>query len=209
MIDWLERLKYELRQPLPGGEAHRRMAPSLAYGRHSGPPAANAKPAAVAVLLYQDDQGNWEFPLTVRPGHMKDHAGQVCLPGGVVECRESDEVCAMREAEEELGISARDLQVVGRLTPLYVFGTNFLMRPVVLLGKAKPQWQPSPAEVDQVLDMPLADFLDLPAARHVPMERSGLQFESPAWDWLGFTIWGATAMVLAEWQEILRRIDRE
>lgn len=202
--DWILSLERRLSDRLPGRTAHRRLAPSLAYGRHTGPPAASAKPAAVALLLYPTRQGEWRFPLTVRPQHMKAHAGQVCLPGGVVECRESPELCAIREAEEELGISAGDLRRLGNLSPIYVFGTNFLMQPVVFVADRELEWHPSPAEVDHVLEMPLREFLRLPEPESVPMERDGLRFRSPAWKWQDVLIWGATAMVLAEWQEILQ-----
>lgn len=195
-----------LKVPLPGRRAHRRLAPSLAYGRHAGPPSPSAKRAAVAVLLYSDETGEWAIPLTVRPHHMKDHAGQVCLPGGVLECRESAEVCALRETEEELGVPPSTLRALGVLTPVYVFGTNYLMQPVVFVARERPQWLPCPDEVAHVLEVSLKDFLTWPEASTRRMTRSGLSFDAPGWPWHGFWIWGATAMVLAEWMDVVRSV---
>ncbi len=124
-------LQQRLGEPLPGPPAQRQLTSELAYGRHFGPPAWNARQAAVLVLLYPHAQA-WRVPLTQRPEHMIDHAGQISLPGGTNECDESPEQCAVREYTEELGTRrAQVVQLVGRLSPLYVFASNFWVIPCV------------------------------------------------------------------------------
>src|SRR5688572_22341141 len=69
---------------LPGPEAQRLFAPELAYGRHAGPPAVGSRQAAVLVLAYPHS-GDWFVPTIVRAHSMKEHAGQIALPGGSVD----------------------------------------------------------------------------------------------------------------------------
>ena len=76
----------------------------LSYGRHRGPARVASRLAAVAVMLYQEPNGEWTIPLTLRPASLQHHGGQVCLPGGRVEPDEEVYAAAVREFEEELGI---------------------------------------------------------------------------------------------------------
>ena len=140
-----------------------RYAPQLAYGRHQGPAAADARPAAVMLLLFPRD-GQWRLPLTVRQACLADHAGQVSLPGGMLEPGESPEAGAMRELEEELGVRSSTDQLLGSLTPLYVFNSNFLVTPWLAHLPSAPIFRPSAAEVADLFELPLSRLLD---TRHV------------------------------------------
>src|SRR5437868_2528042 len=115
-----KRLRAAIGTGLPGRAAQRSMAHSLAYGRHHGPIPADARRAAVLLVLHSTDPG-WSIPAIVRPESMKSHAGQVSLPGGLIEPDETVSQAALREFEEELGTASAELQVVGELTPVYVF----------------------------------------------------------------------------------------
>ena len=106
----LIRLRDRLAEPLPGRCAQARFEPELAYGRHSGPAPSSARQAAVVVLLYEH-AGEWTTPLTVRPAHLTNHAGQVSLPGGLVEPGETTAAAALRELEEELGVATSETAV--------------------------------------------------------------------------------------------------
>src|SRR5262245_2174146 len=113
-----EYLAARLDRGLPGRAAQRVMAPRLAYGRHYGPVPDDARRAAVLLALHKTMSG-WSIPAIVRPETMKAHAGQVSLPGGLVEADETVVQTALREFEEELGTAAKQMQVVGQLTPVY------------------------------------------------------------------------------------------
>jgi 8-oxo-dGTP pyrophosphatase MutT (NUDIX family) len=179
------------------------MESELAYGRHFGPPRRDARPAAVVALLHQLN-GRWQLPLMVRPETLAYHAGQISLPGGLIEAGESSEEAALRELEEELGIARFGVLLLGQLSPLYLFGTNFWITPWVAATRGGVDFTPNAAEVQEVLEVPLADLLD-PAIRGWHVENCGtFQFSAPHFLWHGHQIWGATSMILAELVEIAR-----
>ena len=191
---------------LPGRAAQRAMAPELGYGRHHGPPAGNARYAAVLAVLYQR-AGQWYLPLTVRPLNLPDHPGQVCFPGGVLEGEESFEQGAVREYEEEVGAPANELQLIGRLTQLYVFASNFIVQPVIAIANALPHFSPNPAEVERMIEFPLTRLCD-PAARGThEIERHGVRFRAPHFSIGSDHVWGATSLIMAELSVILDRVE--
>ncbi len=169
------RVAQRLAQPLPGRVAHRQMTAELAYGRHFGPPSYDAREAAVLVCFFPR-RGGWHIPLMLRPAHMLDHAGQISLPGGTSEACETVEQCALREYREELGANGEPPAVLGRLTPLYVFASNFIVTPCVAAAAAPPQWNPNPREVARLIELPLDVLMD-PGQRAVHvMQRRGYRF---------------------------------
>lgn len=199
--DLPDRLARRLRLPLPGPAAQRTMESELAYGRHFGPPRCDARPAAVVALLHQLN-GSWHLPLMVRPETLAHHAGQISLPGGLIEPGETSEEAALRELEEELGIARFGVLLLGQLSPLYLFGTNFWITPWVAVSRSGINFTPSAAEVHEVLQVPLADLCN-PASRGRHLEERGtFQFGAPHFLWRGHPIWGATSMILAELVEL-------
>ncbi len=194
-------LQRRLQRPLPGPRAQRTLTSELAYGRHFGPPAWDARHAAVLVLLYPH-AGAWHVPLTERPAQMVDHAGQISLPGGMHEPGEGPVACAVREYVEELGATDAGLQVLGCLSPLYVFASNFWVVPCVAVTDARPAFEPNRSEVARLIELPLARLWD-PAARswHV-VGRRGIRFRARDIVWGADRVWGATGMILAELAEV-------
>jgi 8-oxo-dGTP pyrophosphatase MutT (NUDIX family) len=198
-------LTERLHHPLPGSIAQRTMEPELSYGRHCGPARPDARPAAVVAALHMID-GRWHLPLMVRPETAAHHAGQISLPGGTVEAGETSEVAALRELEEELGISRSAALLLGRLTDVYVYGTNFLITPWVVAIQGTATFRPSAAEVQEILQIPLSHLLD-PANRGQHIEQRGsLRFVAPHFQWYEHRIWGATSMILAEFSAVLSEI---
>jgi 8-oxo-dGTP pyrophosphatase MutT (NUDIX family) len=195
--DLLQHLTNRLHQPLPGPAAQRLMEPELSYGRHCGPALPDARPAAVAAVLHVLN-GQWHLPLVLRPESLANHAGQISFPGGIVEPGETSEAAALRELEEELGIGRLKSIVLGQLSPVYVYGTNFLITPWVVALRGSVIFQPNAAEVQETLQVPLAHLLN-PANRGHHIEQRGmLRFMAPHFRWEGHNIWGATSMILAE-----------
>ena len=112
--------------------------------------------AAVALAVLQRSDGSMFVPLTTRPKSLNHHGGQVSLPGGKVELGESDLQAAVREFQEELGVSLEHATCCGALPPIYVYGSDNLVSPQVLFGNASADpWQPDLLEVDRVIELPL------------------------------------------------------
>jgi len=191
---------------LPGRVAQRAMAHSLAYGRHHGPVPDDARRAAVLIALHRAPSG-WSVPTILRPETMKAHAGQVSLPGGLMEPDETVAQTALREFEEELGSSSSTLRVVGQLTPVYVFVSGFEVTPLLAVSPKPLVYDPNPHEVAAVVELGLADLCD-PArrGRHV-IERRDLRFSVPHFAIAGQCVWGATSLILAEFVALLGEAD--
>jgi 8-oxo-dGTP pyrophosphatase MutT (NUDIX family) len=146
--------------------------------------------------------------LTVRSSQLPSHAGQVSMPGGAVEEGESLEQAALREASEETGVDPAAVRVLGRLTPLHIPVSGFVLNTVVGVADARPDFRLAGTEVDQILEPSLDDLLDPAAVRRLPRLRDGLFQDVPYFAVDGVQVWGATAMVLAEFLEIVRQGSR-
>jgi 8-oxo-dGTP pyrophosphatase MutT (NUDIX family) len=148
-------------------------------------------------LLYPAEHG-WCLPLTLRTVELPDHAGQISFPGGRVEVGEPSEQAALRELTEELGAGPAGITVLGQLSPVYLFRSNFLIQPWLAAAVVRPAWRPNPAEVAELLEVPLA-ALAAPSSTRIELRRQdGIDFRAPGFVWQRHTIWGATAMILAE-----------
>jgi len=186
----------------PGVEAQLRMAPQPRGGWKPGFAPDLAKPAAALLLLFPVG-GQAVILLTKRASDLPNHASQVSLPGGAVDPGETIEETALREAQEEVGLARRDIRVIGRLTPLHIPVSGFVLHPVVGVAARRPAMRPEPGEVDRIIEAPVGHLLD-PARHHrVNRVRDGVEFDMPYFDLDGEQVWGATAMVLAEFAAVL------
>ncbi|MEX2173572.1 MAG: CoA pyrophosphatase [Pirellulaceae bacterium] len=199
-----EVLRGRLSRGLPGRASSRSMAPELAYGRHHGPVPANARLAAVLLALVRTPSG-WSIPCMLRPTTMKAHAGQVSLPGGMMELDETPAQTALREFEEELGIPTAQLEIVGSLSPVFVFISNFEVTPLVAVSREPLAYQPNPAEVAEVVEVPLAQLIDRAYRGSHLVRRRELAFRAPHFFIAGKQVWGATSLILAELAALVER----
>lgn len=178
----LERLRASLlRQPAAGQPV-----------REAGFEFTELTPAAVLFPIVQRAGGHTVL-LTQRTAHLRDHGGQISFPGGRVEAGDPSPVhTALRETEEEIGLTRDHVEILGFL-PEYHTGTGFRVTPVVALLTPPFELAPDPFEVAEVFEVPLAFLLD-PAnhKRHSLHYRGALRhfFAMPYGDYF---IWGATA----------------
>jgi len=197
------KLACRLSQPLPGRKAQALMEPDAAYGRHFGPPSFDVRPAAVLVLLYQRT-GVWHVALTVRHADLATHAGQISLPGGLIELGETVQTAAERELWEEVGVAPDQLSGLGPLSPVNLFSTHFFVQPWVACAAAAPQFRLNESEVAELLEVPVAALLD---SRNIGRHRRavrGLVNEVPHYTIGPRQLWGATAMILREFLVVYR-----
>jgi len=166
--------------------------------------------AAVLIPLVRRPEG-LAVLLTRRTDHLNDHAGQVSFPGGRTDPEDVDAIAtALREAREEVGIAADEVEVIGRL-PVYTTVTAYEVTPVVGLLDPPRALAMDAFEVAEVFEVPLAFLMD-PAnhRRHeVRVQDNSRRFLSMPWgtDAQGqsFFVWGATAAMLRNLYRFLAR----
>lgn len=160
--------------------------------------------AGVLILLYPW-KNQLHLVLTRRTARVEFHQKQISFPGGRQEKGESFEQTALREAQEELKILPESVRILGKLTPLYIPPSNYSIYPVVATISVRPDFQPFALEVAEVIEIPLEHLLDPQNIRREMWTYKGVQIEVPFYFFKGYKIWGATAMVLAELVELLRK----
>ena len=162
------------------------------------------RPAAVLILIYPIDETP-HLVLTRRTETVQTHKGQISLPGGSHEGQETLVQTALREANEELAVATTGLDVLGTLTPLYVGVSDFLITPVVAIASHRPDFFPDPVEVVEVIEAPLAQLVD-PAIRvEEDWQIRGVTVRVPFFAIGPNKVWGATAMILAEFVALLEQ----
>jgi 8-oxo-dGTP pyrophosphatase MutT (NUDIX family) len=175
---------------------------------YSPPAHPQGVPAAVLLALSPvEDADDLGLVLVRRPQFMRNHAGQVGLPGGAVEPGDHDEVtAALREAHEEIGLDPIGVHVLGTLDRRYISVSNFDVLPVVGLWDGRGPLRPNPGEVAGILHPTLRQLADPSNHGVEPLVRlvgeAGLrgraaEFSSPVFWVDGVTVWGFTAGLLA------------
>lgn len=203
MEDFIRRLEQLLAEKPPGAESQYRMAPVLRLDGESG----GFSPAAVLVILYLKDDRIHTL-LMKRPDYQGAHSNQVSLPGGKKEKTDGSLLeTALREAREETGIDDKRVRILGQLSPLEIPVSGMMVQPVVGWYPGAPVFKPNPSEVSYLIETPLADLLH----PHCRQERLRTilckAVRVPFYHIAGNQVWGATAMILSEFLEILRRME--
>ena len=201
--DYIELLREELRKELPGPEVQSRMAPEV---RLKSRTKAVTKKAAVLILLYPFGHSLYTVFIK-RTRYLGIHSGQISLPGGKMEKIDSEIAeTALREAEEEIGIKRNDVNIIGLLSQLSIPVSNMLVFPVIGYIPYKPDFKPDLNEVEGLIETPIEEFLR-PGVVQKNIEK--ILFRKvmvPYYNIDGNHIWGATAMIISEFTELLQRI---
>ncbi len=204
ITDWIARLKKELEKPLPGIAAQMLMSPSLMRPAHVSMPMRNS---GVLLLLYPVKERLFTVFMK-RTEYGGPHSGQISFPGGKFENGDSSLTdTALRESFEEIGIPPDAVKVLGNLSPLHIPVSNFRIQPVVGFVDKKPSFKTDPQEVDHLIETALDVLLNPDVIKKETLKLGDLFIEVPYYDINGHHIWGATAMMLSEFAEVVRKGD--
>lgn len=196
-----------LQQPLPGVKAQYQMAHVVR--RQPVPPPADARRAAVLALFYPN-QGDWNLVFIERPRYpgIDRHGGQISFPGGKMEPTDASlQHTALREAEEEIGLAANTVKVLGALTELYIPVSNFLVQPYVGQVGYEPHFQPDEREVSSIIEVPYAKLQDAAIRQEIDLQLAPNMTlrKVPYFNVEGKVLWGATAMIVSELLAVTER----
>ena len=172
------------------------------------PPSRPGEPrlGAVLMLLYEKER-QIHLVLTRRRDDLQAHAGQISLPGGRRESREALQHTALRETREEVGVLPAAITVLGRLTPLYIYPSDFEVHPFVGWYDGVPAFRPQPAEVAEIIETPLAALFDEQTRREEMWEWRDGALHVPFYQIGEHKVWGATAMMLSDFVERVRAVE--
>jgi 8-oxo-dGTP pyrophosphatase MutT (NUDIX family) len=201
-------LSVEIARPLPGLSAQLRMSPAVRRERiteinRDRPP----RNGGVLILLYPGKKGNIMLPLMQRPDYDGAHGGQVSFPGGKMEKGDRHLIdTSLREAEEELGIKPEQVEVLGYMSELYIWASNFLVKPVLAFSESRPAFNPDFKEVSEIIEAPVTIILDESKIKKTQLlVRQNIHIEAPYYEIDNKVVWGATAMMLSELSELIKR----
>jgi len=143
---------------------------------------------------------------------LRHRTGQVSLPGGRVDAGETVEDAALREAFEEIGVTPGSVDIVGRLTPLHIPVSGHLLHPVVAVAHARPAFRIAEAEVARLIEAPVPHLRAPGTVRWEERRRDTtppVPMRVPFFAVDGAVVWGATAMVLAEFLAVVEAAEAD
>jgi len=207
-VKQIDTLKERLASPLPGWEAQKLLSPvqTKRYTEFY----EGAKKAGVNLLLFPEDNGELGMFFIKRPDKNPNdkHGGQISFPGGQQEEGDHNLIdTALRETEEEIGVSKIKTEVLGTLSPLYVFVSNFYVQPTVSFIDHKPELKLQESEVNYVITEKLSYLSSEEALANRDYKvRNYIMRNMPYYKLQNDILWGATAMITSEFMHIMREI---
>ena len=187
-------------EKLPGQQAWQRMAPE---GRINVPLQEKCTDAGVMLLLYPENEQT-HIALIKRNEYAGPHSAQISFPGGMKEDSDTDFIhTALRETEEEIGIPAASIEILGALTPLIIPVSNFCVHPFVGWLERTPEFNPDRSEVQYLICPSLVELMDPGNHKYGTFNRGGVDLKTPYIDLEGEMLWGATAMIFSEFMALL------
>ena len=204
--DYISKLLVELKNTLPGFESQKLMVPKSRVPKGMTFEKDSIKKSGVLILLHPDKDDIYvSFIKRVTDG--SKHSGQIAFPGGKAE--EGDKnitETAVREAEEEIGVKSKDIKILGSLTPLFIPVSNYDVQPVVGSIHYKPEFIKSPDEVDEIHSVSIKELKEAYTICKT-FEVRNETITAPFYMMNSIEIWGATAMMLSEFIELIKRLE--
>ena len=204
----IEQIKLKLKQELPGDKPRSLLAPFInGVNQELTQPSKSSKQSAVLLLLWERNE-KLQVVFTLRSPQLLSHSGQISFPGGKTEINETPEETALRETCEEIGVPSHYVEVLGRLSPIFVLPSNSYIIPIVGYSKNYLDFKIDHNEVAEVFTKPI-DFFTFHNIKRKKWDIRGELIDIPYWAVHHLIpLWGATAMILAEFVEIYQGINR-
>lgn len=195
---------------LPGESSQIKMSPPyrLELMERNKALMKTAKQAAVLALFYPNKNNETYLILILRKTYKGVHSAQVSFPGGKFEVEDLDlQTTALRETYEEVGVPMEDVEVLKRMTPMYIPPSNFTVHPFFGITSNLPNFIKQDEEVEDLIEVSLLHFLDESNLIQTSVPTSyEVNVEVPAFKLNNHIVWGATAMMLSEIKDLLKKV---
>lgn len=194
------KLRSLLEGKLPGKEAQFKMAPE---SRPSISHDKNCRNAAVLLMFFKEEN-MLKTVFMRRNEYDGPHSGQISLPGGMRERSDSDlSITALRETEEETGVISSQIEIVGKLSPLYIPISRFCVHPYLGWFEGSPQFKPDKTEVQYLFYPEVREFSDPKNCKYGTINHRTGTIETPYYSIQNEIVWGATAMIMSEFTSLI------
>ncbi len=196
--------------PLPGHTSQLKMSPNYRNEliEQQRELMKNSRKAGVVALFYPDKEHKTKLMLILRKTYKGVHSAQVAFPGGKLEPEDpSLEYAALRETFEEVGVPLSDIKVLKAFTELYIPPSNFTVYPFLGVTLKTPQFVKQDDEVEAMIEVALEDLInDAHVSSQMLMTSLEKEVEVPVFNLNGHAVWGATAMMLSEIKDLLKKV---
>ncbi len=174
----------------------------------ANPQRKHAKKAGVLALFYPKNENITHLLLILRKTYKGVHSNQIAFPGGKFELEDADlQETALRETNEEVGVPIERISVIKSLSKVYIPPSNFEVYPFVGLYEQTVPFVLQEAEVESLVEVSLTDFMNDANLFEQTLSTSyAKNIAVPAFKLNGYTVWGATAMMLSEVKELLKQV---
>jgi len=203
----IQHIKQKLNQDLPGLSSHLKMASSnrIHELKNAEMQMKSAMKSAVMILLYPYNK-KLKVVLIRRSFYVGIHAGQIAFPGGRYEDFDIEiKNTALREIQEEIGLNSENIEVIGRISDIYVPPSNFLISVFVGYLPQKPQYKIDEREVNEIIEIELSEFYkkDNILEKEFVVPSTSTSVFAPYYKVGNIELWGASAMVMSEFLDII------
>lgn len=190
-------------------EAQHTMSPNNRYKGHENNSIETSKPSAVLILIYPNKETIYTVFIK-RPTYNGPHSNQISLPGGKQELTDENlEETALRETNEEVGVPISDITVIGKISPLYIPHSNYLVTPFIGYCQSAPLFIPDKKEVKSIIQVSINHLFDEANRDEFVLTRNGFEdIIAPYYDLEGEKLWGATAMIMSEFMTLFKDSTR-
>ncbi len=208
--DFLISLSKVKNLPLPAQVSQLKMSPPfrLELIEMSKDKMKRANRAGVMALFYPDKRQQTKLVLILRNTYNGVHSGQIGFPGGKFQPNDvSLEKTAIRETSEEIGIPEQSIEIIKQLTEVYIPPSNFYVQPFLGIIKDTPTFFKQDDEVEEIIEVLLNHLFNEVNVINTSVETSyKVKVEVPAYKLNGHIVWGATAMMLSEIKDLLKKV---